>query len=167
MNAQIVLWPNGDFATTSNEVETVCRRVNPDDWDDDGIPNDSDLNPLVSDGDFFGPANILPVQFHTFPESVATSVGLVRIDTNELYHYDNIIDPAGKIYACPVYSVTPNLAVVCGEAEYIPAMEIVDYKQIFMISEDGTASVEKHGHTLSRSRYCHIWLDGKTLQRVH
>ena len=60
VNAQIRLYPNGDFTTRSNEVETVCRRVNPDDWDDDGIPNDSDLNPLVCDGDFFGPANILP-----------------------------------------------------------------------------------------------------------
>ena len=60
VNAQIRLYPNGDFTTRSNDVETVCRRVNPDDWDDDGIPNDSDLNPLVCDGDFFGPANILP-----------------------------------------------------------------------------------------------------------
>ena len=55
-----LLFPNGDFTTRSNDVETVCRRVNPDDWDDDGIPNDSDLNPLVCDGDFFGTANILP-----------------------------------------------------------------------------------------------------------
>ena len=55
-----LLFSNGDFTTRSNDVETVCRRVNPDDWDDDGIPNDSDLNPLVCDGDFFGPANILP-----------------------------------------------------------------------------------------------------------
>ena len=55
-----LLFSNGDFTTRSNNVETICRRVNPDDWDDDGIPNDSDLNPLVCDGDFFGPANILP-----------------------------------------------------------------------------------------------------------
>ena len=60
VNAQIVLWPSGDFLTRSNEVETVCRRVNPDDWDDDGIPNDEDVNPTVCDGDFFGPANVLP-----------------------------------------------------------------------------------------------------------
>ena len=60
INAQIVLCPNGDFVTRSNDVETVCRRVNPDDWDDDGIPNDEDANITVCDGDFFGPANILP-----------------------------------------------------------------------------------------------------------
>ncbi len=60
VNAQIRLYPNGDFTTRSNEVETVCRRVNPDDWDDDGIPNGSDSNPVSCDGAFFGPANVLP-----------------------------------------------------------------------------------------------------------
>ncbi len=60
VNAQITLRPNGDFITCSNEVETAYRRVNPDDWDDDGIPNDEDVNPTVCDGDFFGPANVLP-----------------------------------------------------------------------------------------------------------
>ena len=60
INAQIVLCPNGDFVTRSNEVETVCRRVNPDDWDDDGIHNERDANPTSYDGDFFGVANALP-----------------------------------------------------------------------------------------------------------
>ena len=60
INAQIVLCPNGDFVTRSNEVETVCRRVNPDDWDDDGIHNERDANPTSCDGDFFGVANALP-----------------------------------------------------------------------------------------------------------
>ncbi len=60
INAQIVLYPNGDFVTHSNDVETVCRRVNPDDWDDDGIANERDANPMAYDGDFFGVANALP-----------------------------------------------------------------------------------------------------------
>ncbi|MBR5549367.1 MAG: hypothetical protein IKU71_06520, partial [Kiritimatiellae bacterium] len=60
INAQIVLFTNGDFLTRSNDVETVCRRVNPDDWDDDGIYNERDANPTVCDGDFFGIANALP-----------------------------------------------------------------------------------------------------------
>ena len=60
INAQIVLCPNGDFVTRSNDVETVCRRVNPDDWDDDGIHNERDANPTSYDGDFFGVANALP-----------------------------------------------------------------------------------------------------------
>ena len=53
-------WPNGDFITRSNDVETVFRRVNPDDWDDDGIHNERDANPTSYDGDFFGVANALP-----------------------------------------------------------------------------------------------------------
>ena len=60
VNAQIVLSPNGDFITRSNDVESVCRRINPDDWDDDGIHNERDANPLFCDGDFFGVANALP-----------------------------------------------------------------------------------------------------------
>ena len=60
VNAQIVLSPNGDFLTRSNDVETVCRRINPDDWDDDGIHNERDANPTSCDGDFFGVANALP-----------------------------------------------------------------------------------------------------------
>ena len=70
------------------------------------------------------------VQFRSFPETVATSVQLTRIDTNELYHYDNIIDTEGKIYACPIYSVTPDLTVVCGEAEYSPVMSIVEPSEV-------------------------------------
>ena len=50
---------NGDFTTRSNEVETAYRRVNPDDWDGDGIANERDLNPLFCDGDFYGVANAL------------------------------------------------------------------------------------------------------------
>ena len=60
INAQITLRPNGDFITCSNEVETAYHRVNPDDWDDDGIHNERDANPTSGDGDFFGVANALP-----------------------------------------------------------------------------------------------------------
>jgi len=60
VNAQIRLYPNGDFTTCSNEVETVCRRVNPADFDGDGLANEIDPNPLVCDGDFYGVTNALP-----------------------------------------------------------------------------------------------------------
>jgi len=60
VNAQIQLSPNGDFTTRSNVLETVYRRVNPHDWDGDGLANEIDANPCVRDGDFFGPSNVLP-----------------------------------------------------------------------------------------------------------
>ena len=61
VNAQLELFPNGDFIARSNEVEYVYRRVNPDDWDDDGIPNDADDAPLApADAPQFGPHQTLP-----------------------------------------------------------------------------------------------------------
>ena len=53
-SAEIRLSANGDFSTRSNEVESVFRRVNPNDWDGDGLANEIDANPYESDGDFFG-----------------------------------------------------------------------------------------------------------------
>ena len=58
--AEMRFFQNGDFTTRSNEVETAYRRVNPDDWDDDGIANERDSNALLCDGDFYGVANALP-----------------------------------------------------------------------------------------------------------
>ncbi len=61
INAQLELFPNGDFIARSNEVERIYRRVNPDDWDDDGIPNEKDDAPLVAAHEpQFGPHQTLP-----------------------------------------------------------------------------------------------------------
>ena len=64
-NAQIELRGDGNFITRSNNVERTYRRVNPDDWDGDGIPNDVDGNPCFYDGDFNGPSNLLPENANT------------------------------------------------------------------------------------------------------
>ena len=85
VNAQIRLFANGDFTTRSNEVETVCCRVNPDDWDGDGIANDVDLSPLVCDGDFFGPSNILPEGANT---NAYCSVSLVATGPDALITFE-------------------------------------------------------------------------------
>ncbi len=61
ISAQIEFFPNGDFITRSNSVERVYRRVNPDDWDDDGIVNEEDSEPMVAaDETRFGPHQTLP-----------------------------------------------------------------------------------------------------------
>ena len=60
VSAQLDLYPSGDFVARSNLVETVYRRVNPDDWDDDGYPNDMDPNPYAFDAGGFGPHQELP-----------------------------------------------------------------------------------------------------------
>ena len=51
---QIVLKGNGDFETWSNEVGRVYSRINPDDWDGDGLDNAIDAWPMAYDGDCFG-----------------------------------------------------------------------------------------------------------------
>jgi len=53
-SAEIRLSANGDFSTRSNALETVYRRVNPHEWDGDGLANEIDANPRMWDGDFFG-----------------------------------------------------------------------------------------------------------------
>ena len=59
--AQIELMRNGDFITRSNEVECVYHRVNPDDWDDDGIANEEDAEPIApADETQFGPHQTVP-----------------------------------------------------------------------------------------------------------
>ena len=60
VSAQLELRPSGDYIARSNLVERLYRRVNPDDWDDDGIPNDDDLDPYFYDGDNFGLHQELP-----------------------------------------------------------------------------------------------------------
>ena len=63
VSAQLELSRNGDFITRSNNVMSVWRRVNPDDWDDDGIPNEDDDDPLCrAVGEtYFGPHQDLSV----------------------------------------------------------------------------------------------------------
>ena len=78
VSAQLDLYPSGDFIARSNLVETVYRRVNPDDWDDDGYPNDIDPNPYAFDEDGFGPHQELPQ----------------GANTNHYYWIDIVVDHA-------------------------------------------------------------------------
>ena len=57
VTAQIQLWPD---ATQSNNLRRVYARINPDDWDGDGLANAIDPAPTTCDGDFYGTANALP-----------------------------------------------------------------------------------------------------------
>ena len=61
--AQIEFRANGDYVTRSNEVETVWRRIDPNDFDGDGYLNGDDPNPFEWDdgaGTYYGPYNDLP-----------------------------------------------------------------------------------------------------------
>ena len=60
VSVQLELLRNGDFTIRSNQLENVYRRINPDDWDNDGLANEVDDAPKSYDGDFFGVASPLP-----------------------------------------------------------------------------------------------------------
>ena len=60
VSVQLEIIKNGDFTIRSNELENVYRRINPDDWDNDGWANEVDNAPKSYDGDFFGVASPLP-----------------------------------------------------------------------------------------------------------
>ena len=52
--AQIELFANGDFITRAGDVECAYARLDPADWDGDGLANAIDPAPTVPDGDAFG-----------------------------------------------------------------------------------------------------------------
>ena len=136
VSAQLELFPNGDFIARSNKVECVYRRVNPDDWDDDGIPNGEDDAPLVpSDTPQFGP-------HQTLPEGANTNnyywVDLVAPDANALVTFtgrgaSNLPDPsfvanAGETNRVVLllgkpYTVDCRLPLVCVGASH-PDVEV-------------------------------------------
>ena len=97
VTAQLELFPNGDFIARSNEVERVYRRVNPDDWDDDGIPNGEDDAPLApADEPQFGPHQDLSLITHS---NNYYWVDLVAPDANALVAFkgcgaSNLPDPS-------------------------------------------------------------------------
>ena len=136
VSAQLELRGNGDFIARSNDVERVYRRVNPDDWDDDGIPNGEDDAPLVpSDTPQFGP-------HQTLPEGANTNnyywVDLVAPDANALVTFtgrgaSNLPDPsfvanAGETNRVVLllgkpYTVDCRLPLVCVGASH-PDVEV-------------------------------------------
>ena len=54
VNLQIVLRRGGDFETWLNDAANVYMRIDPNDWDGDGLDNTIDPEPTVYGGDCFG-----------------------------------------------------------------------------------------------------------------
>ena len=51
---QVVLRPDGSFETWSNDVGAVYARIDPNDWDGDGLDNSIDVQLMTYSGDCFG-----------------------------------------------------------------------------------------------------------------
>ena len=125
VSAQLELMPSGDFIARSNLVERTYRRVNPDDWDDDGVPNETDPDPLSCDGDFFGARQELPEGANS---NAYCWVDLVVPDANALVTfsgdgYSALPDPvfiarAGEtnrvvLLIGKAYQVTSRMPITC------------------------------------------------------
>ncbi len=132
VTAQLELFPNGDFFARSNEVERIYRRVNPDDWDDDGIPNGEDDAPLApADEPQFGPHQDLSLITHS---NNYYWVDLVAPDANALVAFkgcgaSNLPDPsfvamAGETNRVVLllgkpYTADCRLPLVCAGASHL------------------------------------------------
>ena len=147
VSAQIRLWPNGDFSTSSNEVETAYARICPYDWDGDGVPNGVDANPCAYDGDFNGPANLLPDGANS---NAYCTVSLVATGPDTLVTFtgdrpSNYPDP------CFIarHGVTNEVVILIGKAYEVTfsgAMEVV------VVSDPATEIVSLGGSVVQVRR---------------
>ena len=139
-SAEIRLCANGDFSTRSNEVESVFRRINPHDWDGDGLANEIDQNPYVCDGDFFGPSNVLPEgansnAYCTVSVVVTGADALVSFDGDKPSNY-----PDPQFVAR--HGETNNVVILVGKAydvrcdQPFSIIEASDPETVTLISDD-------------------------------
>ena len=162
VNAQIELVANGDFVTRSNDVERIYRRVEPFDWDGDGLENTVDPEPLVAGADAHGTnAEWYNVVCSNVLEAVGGdgSAGTPRptlswldgVNTNAYYFVD-VVTTNGL---APIYFIGDHesrlgnpVVVACGgETNHVPLLIGVTYAVTstvpFSVSlpDDGFASV--------------------------
>lgn len=134
---QVELSPSGDYLVRSNELVFAYERIDPNDWDGDGIPNEIDCNPQDYDGDYFGPDGTLPANANT---NAYYSVSLVATGPNAEVYFagdrpSNYADPhfiarSGVTYRVPLligktYTVFSNEPIDIGDASD-PETEITD-----------------------------------------
>jgi len=142
VNAQIELVANGDFVTRSNDVERIYRRVEPFDWDGDGLENTVDSDPLVAGADAHGTN---AEWYNTVCSNVLEAVegdgsaGTPRptlswldgVNTNAYY----FVDVVTTNYLAPIYftgdreSRLGNPVVVArgGETNHVPLLIGINY----------------------------------------
>ena len=162
VNAQIELVANGDFVTRSNDVERIYRRVEPFDWDGDGLENTVDPDPLVAGADAHGTnAEWYNVVCSNVLEAVGGdgSAGTPRptlswldgVNTNAYYFVD-VVTTNGL---APIYFIgdhesrlgNPVVVARGGETNHVPLLIGVTYAVTstvpFSVSlpDDGFASV--------------------------
>ena len=163
-NAQIEFHDDGNFITRSNDVERIYRRVEPFDWDGDGLENTVDPDPLVAGADAHGTnAEWYNVVCSNVLEAVEGDGGgvtpvLTWLDgvNSNAYYFVDVVTTNGL---APIYftgdreSRLGNPVVVArgGETNHVPLLIGINYAVTspmpFTVSipEDGFASVTTNG----------------------
>ena len=166
VNAQIELVANGDFVTRSNDVERIYRRVEPFDWDGDGLENTVDPDPFVAGADAHGTnAEWYNVVCSNVLEAVEgdgsagtprpTLSWLVGVNSNAYY----FVDVVTMNDLAPIYFMgdresrlgNPVVVALGGETNHVPLLIGVDYAITspvpFTVSfpDDGFATVTTNG----------------------
>ncbi|MBQ7189372.1 MAG: hypothetical protein IJR99_08165 [Kiritimatiellae bacterium] len=133
-SAQVELRGNGDFTARSNHVERVFRRVPPFDWDDDGLENSVDPDPLVAGPDAHGTNaewynNVCSNVFlaaETPGGGVALSPRAPDVNTNAYYFVDVVVSngPAPVYFTAdgPSRLGDPVIVARAGETNRVPLL---------------------------------------------
>ncbi len=126
VTAQVTLWPDGAFATQSNNLRRVYARIDPRDWDGDGLANEIDPAPKSHDGDCFGTGvawlnancgNVLSAATNTLGEiEIAWNDGVC---TNAYYWltFTSLADNNFISVTCDGDSDLGNLAIVANSSQ--------------------------------------------------
>ena len=137
VNAQIRLYENGDFTRSSNDLVTVCRRVEPFDWDGDGLANTIDPDPYTGSADCHGTC---AAWYNIACSNILTAVdgdhGMVltwRSEVNQnAYYFVEVVAESGP--AQIVFSASqagnlgsPVIVAHAGETNTVPLLVGVEY----------------------------------------
>ena len=137
INAQIRLYGNGDFTTSSNELVTVCRRVEPFDWDGDGLSNSIDPDPYTGSADCHGTcaawysiacSNILTAVDRDYGVELTWREGV----NQNAYYFVEVIAESGpaEIVFCASQAGnlgSPVIVAHAGETNTVPLLVGVEY----------------------------------------
>ena len=116
VTAQVTLWPSGDFATQSNNLRRVYARIDPRDWDGDGLANEIDPAPKSNDGDCFGTGegwwaanlravaatNALPESYYTLAFTATADRTRIHITCDEASDLGDFVILANAGQSCEV-----------------------------------------------------------------
>ncbi len=133
-NAQIELRAGGDFAIRSNNVECVYRRVQPFDWDDDGLENSVDPDPLTAGPDAHGTN---AEWYNMVCSNVLSAVASVELSwlegvNSNAYYFVDVVAEHGP---APIYFTgdrdsrlgNPVVVALAGETNHVPLLIGVSY----------------------------------------